>query len=152
MTFSFKPTLFYLSLTSLLMTSAVDTAFATPKVNKFPAEDVFNLGTGIYDITGPAAEEGMMGYAMIMQQTDGILTGIERAQNNMTLGHIKIATGDLPGINFNRSPASYQLNPSQELIRYHGDTDTEMTLIRFENLAGKPIGLINWFPIHGVSM
>lgn len=34
---------------------------------------LFNAGTGIYDITGPAAEEGMMGYAMLHQQTAGIL-------------------------------------------------------------------------------
>jgi len=35
-------------------------------------ETTFLLGSGIYDITGPAAEHGMMGYAMIGQQTAGI--------------------------------------------------------------------------------
>eukprot|EP00698_Gefionella_okellyi_P004791 TRINITY_DN14435_c0_g1_i1.p1 TRINITY_DN14435_c0_g1~~TRINITY_DN14435_c0_g1_i1.p1 ORF type:complete len:704 (-),score=137.13 TRINITY_DN14435_c0_g1_i1:1064-3175(-) len=41
-----------------------------------PAHDAaasgYQLGVGIYDITGPAAEEGMMGYAMVGQRTHGI--------------------------------------------------------------------------------
>ena len=32
----------------------------------------FNVGAGIYDITGPAAEQGMMGYGMLNQRTAGI--------------------------------------------------------------------------------
>jgi neutral ceramidase len=34
----------------------------------------FSVGAGVYDITGPAAEIGMMGYAMIDQKTAGIHT------------------------------------------------------------------------------
>ncbi|MCE9596452.1 MAG: neutral/alkaline ceramidase [Spirochaetia bacterium] len=34
--------------------------------------DRFNLGRGIYDITGSAAELGMMGYAVVEQKTAGI--------------------------------------------------------------------------------
>jgi neutral ceramidase len=34
----------------------------------------FNIGAGIYDITGPAAELGMMGYARVDQLTSGIHT------------------------------------------------------------------------------
>lgn len=36
------------------------------------ANTTFLVGAGIYDITGPAAERGMMGYAQIAQQTGGI--------------------------------------------------------------------------------
>jgi neutral ceramidase len=32
----------------------------------------FQVGSGVYDITGPAAEVGMMGYAMLGQKTAGI--------------------------------------------------------------------------------
>lgn len=32
----------------------------------------FNIGSGIYDITGPAAELGMMGYSMPDQKTEGV--------------------------------------------------------------------------------
>ncbi|NOY68413.1 MAG: neutral/alkaline ceramidase [Deltaproteobacteria bacterium] len=37
------------------------------------AQSDFLIGTGIYDITGPAAEEGMMGYSMPDQKTEGIM-------------------------------------------------------------------------------
>lgn len=221
---------------------------AAPIVNAAACSDntVFKVGAGIHDITGPAAEVGMMGYGMINQQTgglsqrlwarafviespcngkrvtfvnadlgqvfqgvkqhvierlqkkygklyndqnvlitaihthsgpggfstyafynittlgfnrrnfdtivDGIVAAIEHAQANMTKAQIKMATGDLRGINFNRSPAAYQENPQQERNLYQSDTDTKMTLIRFDSLDGKPIGLINWFPVHGVSL
>ncbi len=36
--------------------------------------DSFLIGAGIYDITGPAAELGMMGYAVVGQKTTGIQT------------------------------------------------------------------------------
>jgi neutral ceramidase len=36
------------------------------------ANQSFQLGAGMYDITGPAAELGMMGYAMVDQKTAGI--------------------------------------------------------------------------------
>lgn len=36
------------------------------------ANTAFNVGTGVYDITGPAAENGMFGYADSEQQTTGI--------------------------------------------------------------------------------
>jgi neutral ceramidase len=35
-------------------------------------DETFTLGSGIYDITGPAAELGMMGYAMLEQKTAGL--------------------------------------------------------------------------------
>ena len=38
------------------------------------SENVFLVGAGIYDITGPAAELGMMGYSNISQKTRGIHT------------------------------------------------------------------------------
>lgn len=206
----------------------------------------FNIGAGIYDITGPAAEEGMMGYAMVGQQTaglyqrlwarafviespcndkrfifvnvdlghvfqavrehviqklqakygdryneqnvlitathehsgpggystyrlydittfgfsrknfdtivDGIVTAIDRAEANLTPATIKLSKGDLKGINYNRSPTAYLQNPQSERDRYQGNTDTEMTLVRFDGLNNQPLGLINWFPIHGTSM
>ncbi len=36
--------------------------------------DSFLIGAGVYDVTGPAAELGMMGYAMLGQKTSGIQT------------------------------------------------------------------------------
>jgi neutral ceramidase len=232
----------------MLMLSSLSsmTLAAAPHPDSCNTNTTFNIGAGIYDITGPAAEEGMMGYAMIKQQTaglyqrlwarafviespcnnkkvvfvnadlgqifqgikqqvvhklhdkygdryndsnvlitathehsgpggystytlynlttfgfsrknfdtivDGIVAAIERAQHNMTKGQIKVATGQVSGISFNRSPTAYLQNPQKERDRYQGDTDTQMTLLRFDTLYGKPIGMINWFPLHGVSM
>lgn len=219
---------------------------AAPSINQCQSNTTFNVGAGIYDITGPAAEQGMMGYGMLNQKTnglyqrlwarafviespcnnnrvvfvntdlgqlfqgvkqqvikklhakygdryndsnvlltaththsgpggfstytfynlstlgftrsnfntiaDGIVAAIDRAQTNMTPARIKIATGQLTGISYNRSPEAYQLNPLEERNRYQGDIDTQMTLIRFDSLKGKPIGTINWFPVHGTAM
>lgn len=228
----------------LLLTSSV--ALAAQSSDSCQDNSIFNVGAGIYDITGPAAEQRMMGYAMLDQKTeglysrlwarafviespcngkrivfvnadlgqvfqavkeqvvkklqekfgdrysdqnvlitathqhsgpggystytlynltilgfskknfdtivDGIINAVERAQNNLTKAQIKIAKGSLLGISFNRSPQSYHLNPANERIRYTANVDTEMTLVRFDSLDGKPIGMINWFPLHGVSM
>lgn len=206
----------------------------------------FNVGASKYDITGPAAEEGMMGYGMINQKTagllqrlyarafviespcngrrvvfvnadlgqifqgvkqqvvlklkkkygarytdqnilltaththsgpggystdafynlttlgfsrenfnvivEGIVSAIEQAEKNRQPATIKWASGDLKNISFNRSPDAYLQNPLTERNQYANDVDTQMTLIRFDTLSGQPIGLINWFPIHGVSL
>lgn len=208
--------------------------------------EIFNIGTGIYDITGPLAEEGMMGYGMIKQQTAGlyqrlwarafivespcnqkrmvivnadlgqifqgikmgvvkklkekygdlysddnvllsaththsgpggystyafynlttlgfsrtnfdtiiagIVNAITLAHEHMQAGRIKVAKGTLTRISYNRSPSAYLLNPKAERDAYNSDVDTEMTLLRFDDLSGHPIGMINWFPLHGVSM
>lgn len=223
-----------------------NTLFALPSLNQCQGNTLFNVGAGIYDITGPAAEEGMMGYGMIQQKTsgiyqrlwarafviespcnnnrvvfvnadlallfqgvkqqvikklqakygkrynddnvlltaththsgpggystylfynittlgfsrsnfnvivNGIVAAIERAQVNMRPAQIKIAKGELAGISYNRSPEAYQLNPINERNLYRSDVDTKMTLVRFDSLQGKPIGTINWFPIHGTAM
>lgn len=220
------------------------TTFASHLINT--CDHVFDIGVGIYDITGPAAEEGMMGYAMIDQQTagisqrlwsrafviesptthkrvaivnvdlamvfqgikeqvvaklkekhatryddenvlitaththsgpggfstyrlynlttfgfsqanfntivDGIVQSIERAEKNMKRGRIKVATGKLKGVSFNRSPTAYLLNNPNDIARYQRNVDTKMTLLRFDDLSSKPIGTINWFALHGVSM
>lgn len=230
------------------LTIAVTSSFsfnAFAQTNQCTNNSTYNIGAGIYDITGPAAEQRMMGYAMLNQSTEGMLSrlwarafviespcsnkrvvfvntdlgmvfqavkeqvvkelqkkygerynddnvlitathehsgpggystytlynltilgfsrdnfdtivngivsAIDRAHTNVKPATIKIAKGDLTGISFNRSPQSYELNPSSERAQYAGNVDTEMTLMRFDGLDGKPIGMINWFPIHGVS-
>lgn len=231
---------------TLLYSAAIFSLSPLAKADQCSANTTFNVGAGVYDITGPAAEEGMMGYGMLRQQTagiyqrlwarafviespcngkrvvfvnadlgqvfqgvkqqvvkklqekfgkqyddknvlltaththsgpggystykfynittwgfdrthfdtlvEGIVAAIERAQNNLTPARIRMASGELKGISHNRSPQSYLLNPEKERARYDGDTDTQMTLLRFDSLDGKPIGMINWFPLHGVSM
>ena len=56
-----------ISLTCLFISIGI--LIHTPSAN---AAGQFLIGTGIYDITGPAAECGMMGYSMPDQVTEGI--------------------------------------------------------------------------------
>ena len=45
---------------------------ASPAAAQCAGNTTFLVGSGVYDITGPAAELGMMGYAMLDQKTAGI--------------------------------------------------------------------------------
>jgi neutral ceramidase len=226
-------------------------ASARPPADPAPSADcrtssTFRVGTGIYDITGPAAEQGMMGYAAHDQKTagihlrlrsrafviespcngkrvaivsadlgqafqavtlevvrrlqqkyglvygaqnvllsaththggpggyshyllynltvlgfseenfeaivNGIYLSIVRAHENLADGLIKLNRGDLTGASRNRSPQAYEANPELERKKYSGNTDTLMTLLLLEKAGDRPIGTINWFPVHGTSM
>jgi neutral ceramidase len=210
------------------------------------ANQSFQVGAGLYDITGPAAELGMMGYAMVDQKTagihqrlrsrafvisspcngkravfvsadlgqifqsvkqqvmeklaarygtlytdanvmlsaththsgpggfshyalynltilgfdkqnldaivDGIFQSIVRAHDNLALGSIRIASGDLLNASINRSPEAYLRNPSTERSQHTYDTDKRMTLLRLQTDTGTEVGLINWFAVHATSM
>jgi len=210
------------------------------------AASALNVGAGIYDITGPAAERGMMGYAMIDQQTagihlrlrsrafvfespatgkravfvsadlgamaqgvqqavmeklrakygslyrdenvllsaththsgpggyftyalydlttfgfdrqnfnaisEGIFQSIVRAHDNLAPATAKLAEGDLLGASINRSPDAYLLNPAAERARYATDTDKLMTVMRIDRPTGEPVGVVDWFAVHGTSM
>jgi neutral ceramidase len=230
----------------LMTLEAIAAPTQNPNNNACQTNTIFNVGTGIYDITGPAAEVGMMGYAMVRQKTagiyqrlwarafviespcdhkrivfvnadlgqlfqgikqqvilklkkelgdtysdenvlltathqhsgpggystytlynlstlgfsrsnfntiiDGIVKAIVFASENMRPAQIRIVTGALDGISFNRSPSAYLQNPKALRDKYKDNVDKEMTLLRIDGLEGKPIGIINWFPLHGVSM
>ncbi|HET8645196.1 MAG TPA: neutral/alkaline non-lysosomal ceramidase N-terminal domain-containing protein, partial [Vicinamibacteria bacterium] len=47
-------------------------AWPAPAAAQCGGNTSFLVGSGVYDITGPAAELGMMGYAMLDQKTAGI--------------------------------------------------------------------------------
>src|SRR5690606_26340927 len=50
-------------------------------------------------------------------------------------------------------PTAYLNNPAEERARYAYDVDKEMTLLRFEDAStSSPLGMINWFAVHGTSM
>eukprot|EP01119_Soliformovum_irregulare_P003951 TRINITY_DN14980_c0_g1_i1.p1 TRINITY_DN14980_c0_g1~~TRINITY_DN14980_c0_g1_i1.p1 ORF type:complete len:704 (-),score=205.22 TRINITY_DN14980_c0_g1_i1:76-2187(-) len=216
----------------------------------FVSGDDFKIGAGIWDITGPTAEIGMMGYAMMDQVTaglhfrlrarafvfgtvsnpndrivfvntdscmmfgglkqtviqnlnakygnlyhdenvlisgihthagpagysfellynimswgfhkpnfdvivDGIVSAISMAHNKYEQNKgakILLNSGELLHSNINRSPTAYLANPAEERAKYNWDVDKEMVLLRFEDLEGNEIGLLNWFAVHGTSM
>jgi neutral ceramidase len=213
-----------------------------------PSASTYRLGTGIYDITGPTAEVGMMGYAMLNQQGTGlhyrlrarafvigdatkrfvfvstdscmifsgvrqkvleklkviygptlytydnvllsgehthsgpggysfyllydittfgfskenfdtIVNGIVKAVQQATTNfennkgaRILINSGELLDTNINRSPYAYLANTAQERSKYKYDVDKTMTLLRFEDLLGNELAMLNWFAVHGTSM
>ncbi|VEL18527.1 unnamed protein product [Protopolystoma xenopodis] len=89
------------------------------------------------------------------------LQSIYQAHFNVKEGKILYSKGDLYNASINRSPASYMLNPEEErakyilfvlTFRYKTDVDKEMLLLKFVDSKGNPMGMINWFAVHGVSM
>jgi neutral ceramidase len=212
-----------------------------------PDEYPYQIGVGIYDVTGPAAQVGMMGYAMLNQRTsglhfrlraraymvvpgnntkntltfvnmdlcftthavktvtlerlnvlypnefthqnvlitaththagpggyswysiydmttfgfehdnfnaivDGIVKAITMARKNLQKGKLFVNQGDLvePVTNRNRSPTAYNNNEDAKNFKY--DTDKFVITLRFEGEKNKELGVIAWFPVHGVSM
>lgn len=83
---------------------------------------------------------------------DGIVKSIARAHATIQDGRIKINTGKLDDANINRSPFSYEANSKDEKSRYSFNTDHLFTLLKFEDTTGTPIGMLNWFSVHGTSM
>ncbi len=83
---------------------------------------------------------------------NGIVQSIVRANNNLQPGHILVNKGQLLNSNGNRSEKAYLKNPESERARYPYDVDKTMTLLKLVAADGKAIGMINWFPVHGVSM
>lgn len=89
-----------------------------------------------------------------MALVDGMVDAVAKAHQSLQTGTIKYARGSLTGSNRNRSPTSYLLNPQAERDEYAsiGDTDKDMLLLRFDATDGTPLGVLNWFAVHGTSM
>ena len=54
--------------------------------------------------------------------------------------------------NINRSPSAYLNNPPEERAAFSHNVDKDMTLLKFSSADGTPVGALNWFPVHCVSM
>jgi neutral ceramidase len=80
----------------------------------------------------------------------GIVNAIKRAHNNLALGSIDLAQGDLTNATKNRSVVAYQANP--DAASYTSDTNKRMVQLKFTKDNGKEVGLLNWFAIHNTSL
>lgn len=84
---------------------------------------------------------------------DGILFSIDKAHNDMKLAKIYFNQGELLDASVNRSPNSYENNPSDERALYKHSTDKEMQLLKVVDAkTNEPLAMLNWFPVHGTSM
>jgi neutral ceramidase len=104
----------------------------------------------LYDITS---------YGFSKENFDTIVNGIVKAIQQATTNfennkgaRILINSGELLDTNINRSPYSYLANTAQERSKYKYDVDKNMTLLRFEDLLGNELAMLNWFAVHGTSM
>eukprot|EP01096_Ripella_sp_DP13-Kostka_P007233 TRINITY_DN262_c0_g1_i1.p1 TRINITY_DN262_c0_g1~~TRINITY_DN262_c0_g1_i1.p1 ORF type:complete len:760 (+),score=356.52 TRINITY_DN262_c0_g1_i1:98-2281(+) len=99
----------------------------------------------LYDVTS---------FGFIKENFDTIINGITAAivlaDSSLQPGNIKINNGTLLNTNANRSPYSYTYNP--EANQYPYNVDKNMTVLRIEDNSGNPIGMIDWFAVHGTSM
>lgn len=122
--------------------------------------------TGTHSHSGPA---GWMNY-LVPQVTskgfdkqsyraivDGAILSIKRAHDSLTPGHLSFGTTKVTGGSINRSLYAYLANPAAERAKYasgsdDGSVEKDLTLLKFENTAGKALGVLTWFPVHGTSM
>lgn len=52
----------------------------------------------------------------------------------------------------NRSPSAYLNNSADERAKYTYDTDKNFYQLKFTDTNNKPLGVLNWFAVHGTSM
>jgi neutral ceramidase len=81
----------------------------------------------------------------------GIVDSISQSHDDLQPGDIYWAKGLVEGAGANRSAPAYLNNPEAERARYAGDTDKEMTLLKFVDASGA-IGMVNWFASHPTAM
>lgn len=86
--------------------------------------------------------------AIVAGTTEAILKAYRQRQ----AATLTLTSGDLPGIQFNRSPEAYANNPEAERARYAADVDPAMSLLRVVGQDERPIAAFSWYPIHGVSL
>jgi neutral ceramidase len=110
----------------------------------------------LYQITSKGFSEQVM-----QIYTEGVAQAILRAYENLQPGSIGMAQSYLLDANINRSPSSYLLNPPEERAEYadQGDTDKTMLQLLFTSTSSaaeqqqqRPMGVLNWFAVHGTSM
>lgn len=82
----------------------------------------------------------------------GIVESIKQAHESLRPANVYVSVGVLLDSNINRSPTAYLQNPESERQKYKYDVDKNMTLLRIEDADGRPLGMVNWFAVHGTSM
>jgi neutral ceramidase len=95
-----------------------------------------------------------LGY--VKQTAEAIVAGtvlaVQRAHASVAPGNLKVGNTTILNANINRSPTAYLANPATERARYRHDQDKDMTVLRFEDAAGRARGLLSFFAVHGTSL
>jgi neutral ceramidase len=91
--------------------------------------------------------------------TRGIVAAVEQAAAGLRPGRVHHQAGVIPAsepVAFNRVMDAYTSNADVATrdLTPHSPTavDREMTVLRFDDEAGRPLGVISWFGVHGTSV
>ena len=89
---------------------------------------------------------------------DTVVDPLVIAFQRLVSGRVGLAQGEIPvseHVAFNRSLGAYNRNPDVTPLTpgeaAHGVNRT-MTVLRFENKGGNPIGMFSWFAVHCTSL
>ncbi len=90
---------------------------------------------------------------------NGIVAAVEKAVARLTPGRVHARSGAIPvsePVAFNRVVHAYEANPdvTDRTGQEYSPTalDRDMTVLRFDDAAGRPLGLVSWFGVHGTSV
>ncbi|CAG9858927.1 unnamed protein product [Phyllotreta striolata] len=128
--------------------------------NTYTADNLVLSGTHTHSSPGGFLMDVMLdipNFGFVRETFDalvaGIVRAIGRAHDNIADSKVFVTSGELLNSNINRSPASYELNPADEIKQYKHNTDTEMVQLKIvRNSDNKVIGALNWFAVHPTSM
>ena len=86
----------------------------------------------------------------------GVYMAIKKAHRDLAPGRISLNEGHLDNANENRQAKGFLQNievthPDLGNPFGNDNRDTEMLCLRFEHVNHQEIGMLNWFPVHGVS-
>jgi len=82
---------------------------------------------------------------------DGLLEAARRAHDDLAPSDLVLSHGTLTGASANRSRVAFDRNPKADRDHFPDAVDPHTALLRVER-AGRAVGAINWFPVHGTSM
>ncbi|OBT54116.1 hypothetical protein VE04_05094 [Pseudogymnoascus sp. 24MN13] len=89
---------------------------------------------------------------------DGGVLAVKRAHESLGPGYLRTGQTKVIGANINRSLFAYLANPAEERAKYNasseddGSVEKDLTMLAFQSTAGKDLGVLTWFPVHGTSM
>lgn len=83
--------------------------------------------------------------------TAGIVESVDRAHADLAPASLTLTHGELTDASANRSREAFDRNPAHDRAHFPDAVDPQTSLLRIER-DGRPVGVINWFPVHATSM
>ncbi|MBI3555012.1 MAG: neutral/alkaline non-lysosomal ceramidase N-terminal domain-containing protein [Deltaproteobacteria bacterium] len=101
----------------------------------------------LYNLTIPGFQP-----RILEAYTDGVVRAIAEACGTMKPAQVRMSSGHFAPdskVAFNRSLEAWRQNPDAQEGE---EIDREMVLLRFDGEDGRPLGCVNWFPVHATSI